>query len=146
MGMPMCHLGNGDKGPSQIATIFQVNLVPKALSSPLHSFTKHNASTSSPIVTKTLLYPHSLSLCRHQPMEEAQLLHNYPGSHCSPTHALHWLPCWRPTLVASGFFLPIHPRREIIAAPLKLIFHSRTAKLASRTPTHSFVSKAPRAG
>ena len=25
--------------------------------------------------------------------------------------SLHWLPCWRPTLVASGFLLPIHPGR-----------------------------------
>ena len=42
---------------------FSVNLVPKSLSSSLHSFTKHSASTSSPIVTKALLP--TLSLCRH---------------------------------------------------------------------------------
>ena len=32
-------------------------------------------------------------------------------SHCGPTHHLHWLPWWRPTLVTSGFFLPIYPER-----------------------------------
>ena len=34
---------------------FSVNMVPKTHSSSLHSFTKHSASTSSPIVIKALL-------------------------------------------------------------------------------------------
>ena len=41
---------------------FSVTLVPKALFSSLHSFTKHSAFTSSPIVTKALLPTLSLSL------------------------------------------------------------------------------------
>ena len=126
---------------NSITTILQqflgnLTLVPKALFSSLHSFTKHSAFTSSPIVTKALLPTLSLSL-------SADTNQWRKLNFCTTTGTLPLTVVQPITTLAAvleahfGSFRILFAnsprkvsRREISCS---VSFHSRTAKLASRS-------------